>query len=55
MSGVMADMRRHSEYFGLSADFPRERCFVRNGTGEANRNLYLSNEIVKVSLASSPS
>ncbi|KAJ9107995.1 hypothetical protein QFC20_003681 [Naganishia adeliensis] len=35
------------EYFGLSADFPRERCFVRNGTGEANRNLYLSNEIVK--------
>ncbi|KAJ9113207.1 hypothetical protein QFC22_006046 [Naganishia vaughanmartiniae] len=35
------------EYFGLSSDFPRDRCFVRNGTGTANRNLYMSNDIVK--------
>lgn len=35
------------EFFDLSKDFPRDRIFVRNGTGEISRAMYIANPILK--------
>lgn len=35
------------DYFKLNDTFPRDRLFVRNATGEANRIIYLGNPILK--------
>lgn len=35
------------KYFEFSPDFPRDRLFVRNQTGEANRIVYMANPILK--------
>lgn len=40
-------LRWYSEHFGINSTFPLTHCFVRNQTGEANRHVYLSNQIVQ--------
>lgn len=35
------------DFFKLSADFPKDRVFVRNGTGEVSRTMYIANPALK--------
>jgi len=38
-----------SEFFKLGPEFPKDRVFVRNGTGEVSRTMYIANQSLKVS------
>jgi hypothetical protein len=39
-----------SKFFDLSSDFPVDRVFVRNGTGEVSRTMYIANAALKVTI-----
>lgn len=41
-----------SDFFDLSADFPRNELLVRNSTGVASRTMYLSSPVIKSLISS---